>query len=285
MSVGESLEARGYEARIIANPMAQPLRFAWRLATHSSASQLIWEDGTHLLDSDIAGVLVRGSGSVTPDGWNQDDLAYVQKETHAALLAWLWSLDCPVINRYPAALWHWPDAPLLFWQPWLKQCGLRLLDSLVSNVEQETRAFGAGLGDDAVYAPLTAEARYRLGCDDHWDKLAAMQRHAPVHLTQAPVAPHSACVVGPRVLWEGTPPTNLDTLEPALARFSTVAGLAFVEITITTLGDGPRVAEVNPYPRVEHFGQSAQREIVASLVQLLTEEFGSAKWGVPTGSK
>jgi hypothetical protein len=215
-------------------------------------------------------VLVCIPGWIACDGWYPDDLAYVQRETRAALLAWLWSLNCPVVNRYPAALWHCPDVPLLFWQPWLGQCGLRALDSLVSNVEQEILAFGAVFGNEAVYAPLTAEARYRLDNDDQWDKLAAMQRLGPIYLTQASAALHFACVVGPRVVWEGTPPPNVDRLEPALTRFSAMAGLAFVEITTTFVGDSPRVTAINPYPRIEHFGQSARHEIVTGLVQLLT---------------
>lgn len=278
-AVRASLDAAGYEARIVANPLAQPMRFAWRLNALSSASQLIWEDGTRLFDAELAGVMVRSTGWIAGDGWNPNDLAYVRSETHAALLAWLWSLDCPVINRYSPLLWHRPDAPLLFWQPWLGQCGLRALDSLVSNVEQEIHAFGAAFGGEAVYAPLTAEARYGLDSDDQWDKLAAMQRLGPIHLTQASAALHSACVVGSGVVWEGTPPTDADRLGPALTRFSTVAGLTFVEITIASAGDGSRVAAVNPYPRVEHFGQSAQREIVAGLIQLLTGEFGAVQIG------
>src|ERR1700751_4676478 len=183
-AVRASLEVRGYEARIVANLLAQPLRFAWRLNTLSSSSQLMWEDGTRVFDIEIAGVLVRRSGWIPRDGWNPDDLAYVQAETQAALLAWLWSLDCPVVNRYPSALWHLTDAPPLFWQPLLERCGLRALDSLVSNVAQEIHAFRTGFGDEAVYAPLTTEARYRLDSDDQWDKLAAMQRLGPIHLTQ-----------------------------------------------------------------------------------------------------
>jgi hypothetical protein len=269
-----ALEVKGYQARIVTNPMAQPLRFAWRLDDLSSASQLIWADGTRLFDSEIAGVLVRSPGWIASDGWKPEDLAYVQMETRAALLAWLWSLHCPVVNRYPAALWYYLDAPTLFWRPWLEQCELRAPHELISNVEQETRAFGASLSDDAVYAPLTAEGYYLLNTGDRWDKLAAMLRHAPVHLTQASIAQHTACVVGPRVVWEGGPPFDADTLEPALARLAAVAGLAFLEIVITLTNDCVDVAAVYPYPRFERFGLAAQREIVSGLARLLTGDFG-----------
>jgi hypothetical protein len=269
-----SIEVLGHQARIVAKPMAGPLRFAWRLGDPTSNSELIWEDGTCLSDSEISGVLVRRPGSISAEGWNPEDLAYLQAETEAALLAWLWSLKCPVVNRCPPALWYRPDPSLLFWQPWLEQCGLRALNSMISNVEQEIRSFGAGLGREAVYAPLTAEARYGLASDERWNQLVALLRLVPVHLTQAFVAVHSACVVGQHVVWGGRPPPDANTLEPRLTRFSTISGLAFFEIAITPTADDTRVAAVYPYPRLEHFDQAAQREIAVNLVQLLMEGSG-----------
>jgi hypothetical protein len=268
-----SLKARGCEARIVANPILNPLRFTWRFDTLNSASQLTWEDGTRLPNSEIEGVLVRRPADDSSHGWNLDDFAYVQAETHAALLAWLWSLDCPVVNRYPAALWHRLDTPLLFWQPQLERCGLHTLPFLISNVEQETSAFGEVLGNEIVYAPLTIATRYPLDCEGHLTKLAAMLRLGPVHLTQASNALRSACVVGTRVVWDGPEPADADMLEPALSRFAAAAGLVFVEITTTSITHGTRVAAVNPYPCLEHFCQVAQQEVVAGLFQLLTGEF------------
>jgi hypothetical protein len=272
-----SLKARGCEARIVGNPILAPLRFTWRFDTLKSACQLVLEDGMQLSNSEIEGVLVRRPADVSSDGWNQDDLAYVQSETHAVVLAWLWSLDCPVVNRYPAALWHRLDAPLLFWRPQLERCGLHTLPSLISNVELETRAFGAVLGNEIVYAPLTIAARYPLDCDGHLTKLAAMLRLGPVHLTQASKALRSACVVGSRVVWDGPVPADADVLEPALSRFAAAAGLTFVEITMTSIADGAHVTAVNAFPCLERFGQVSRHQILAGLVQLLIRDLQSTQ--------
>lgn len=265
-----SLESRGHSVSNIGNPMCRPMRLAWQFDTLNSASQLTWEDGTHLSHEEIEGVLVRRPGCVPSDGWNSADLGYVQMETHAALLAWLWSLECPVVNRYPAFLWYRRHTPLLFWQLWLERCGLRTLPALISNVEQEARAFGAVLGNQTVYAPLTAAARYRLGCDNDWNKLAIMQTLGPVHLTLTSMDLRLACVVGSRVVWDGNTPPDAEVLEPAFTHFSALVGLTFVEIFTSSAVDGTRVAAVNPYPCLEDFGQAAQHEIVAELVRLLT---------------
>jgi len=87
----------------------------------------------------------------------------------AALLAWLWSLPCPVINRYPSALWYRPQMPLLAWQRLLRSCGIPTMETLVTNVESEARDFRRHLARNgvagAVYGPLTSNARYLLGGD------------------------------------------------------------------------------------------------------------------------
>src|SRR5271165_979410 len=269
------LEVKGGELRMMAYPISHPLRLSLRLDAASSVSWLISEDGMPLLDTKIEGVLVRRPQCRSHAALSSDDPDSADRETNAALLAWLWSLDCPVINRFPAVLWHIPQPPLLFWQSRLTHCGLRALPSLISNVEQGAREFGAALGEETLYAPLTASSRYRLGCSDQWKKLAVMQRFAPVHLTQGYVASHFACVVGLHVIWESAPPANADRLEKALTHFSAVAGLDFVEIEIALTDLGVRIAAVNPDSDLESFGEVARRKIVLALIQLLTGEVSS----------
>lgn len=275
------LEGRNHPTRIIPNPLAQPWRFAWRLDNQQSASQLIWEDEPPLLDEHIAGVLVRSSGWIDPAGWQPDDLAYMQTETRAALLAWLWSLECPVVNRYPPAIWYQPHVPLLSWQRLLRSCGLPTLETLVTNVEKEARLFGGRLAQEgmagAVYGPLTSDVRYLVTGEEDWSGLAAMQRYAPVCLTYPHGAAQSVCVVGDRVAWEGKPPAEGAALEPGLISFASVAGLAFVELALAPVSGGFCVIDVEPYPHFERFGEAARQQIVEGVVQLLTVEAKSAQ--------
>ncbi len=203
------LEARNHPARLITNPMAHPSRFAWRLDNTESASQFAWDDEQPIADDDLAGVLVRSTGWIDPAGWEAADLAYMQAETQAALLAWLWSLACPVVNRLPSALWYRPRVPPLSWQRMMRQCGLPTPEILVTNMDEEARAFGRRLDregvDGTVYGPLTSDARYLVSGDADWNGLAVLQRSAPVSLTYPHGEARLACVVGDQVVWEGDP--------------------------------------------------------------------------------
>ncbi len=278
LGVRAALEARDHPARIVANPLAHPSRFVWRLDNERSASRLLWGEEPPVLDEHITGVLVRSTGWIDPTGWRPDDLAYVQAETQAALLGWLWSLACPVINRYPPAMWYRVTAPLLSWQPLLRRCGLPTVETLITNAEEEARAFGQRLAREGVpgtvYGPLTSEARYLVSGDEEWSGLAAMQGFAPVCLTPPHGETRSVCVVGERVIWEGEPSSEVAMLEPALRRFARTAGLDFVELALAPTSNGVCTVAVEPYPRFERFGETARQQIVEGIVWLLTAEAG-----------
>src|SRR5438876_7755688 len=91
--ISEILKARNYPYRFISSPLVHPSRFSWRLDSGQSISQIIWADGSLMLNDQISSVFVRRTmGWIEPNGWQPDDLTYMQAEMQAALLAWLWSL-------------------------------------------------------------------------------------------------------------------------------------------------------------------------------------------------
>ena len=281
LSVRKALEARNYPTHIIENPLLNPSRFAWALNNDQSTSQIAWGDELSTLDDHIAGVLVCSTGWIDPIGWQPDDLAYMQAETQAALLAWLWSLACPVVNRYPPALWYRPQIPLLSWQRLLRHCGMPMSETLVTNVELEARDFGRRLAAQgvagAVYGPLTSDVRYLVTGDKDWGRLAAMQHSTPVCLTDPHGAAQFVCVVGEQVVWEGEPSPETVVLEPALRRFSTASGLVFVELAFAPISKGISVIAVEPHPNFAHFGDAARQHIVDGIVHLLTAEVGHGR--------
>jgi hypothetical protein len=284
LGVRTILEAGNYPTRIIANPLAHPWRLAWLLNNEQSASQLVRDEEAPVLGDHITGVLVRSTGWVDPVGWQPDDLTYMQTETRAALLAWLWSLACPVVNRYAPAIWYQPQLPLLTWQRLLRRSGLPTLGMLVTNVEQEARAFGQRLAlkgvAGAVYGPITSDVRYLVTSDEDWSGLTTMQRYAPVCLASPYGAAQLVCVVGEKVVWEGEPSPEAILLEPALRRFAAAAGLAFVELALASTSEGICVTNVEPHPHFERFGDVAQQQIVEGIVHLLTAKIDYHRKGV-----
>jgi hypothetical protein len=281
LAVQAALSARGLPARVVANPAAHPARLSWRLDTDRCVSRLAFGDEPPITDDEIDGVLVRDAGWVDPAGWQPKDLAYVQAETQAALLGWLWGLRCPVVNRYPAATWYRPQLPPLAWHSLLRRCDLPALEAIVTNVGRDARAFGRRTAPaaeaGAVYRPMTSGGQYLVATDGDWDGLAAMQRRAPVCLTAPHGRPQSACVVGGRVVWDGSgPPPDAPALEPALRRFAAAAGLAFVEVVLAEDNGGRRVVVgVEHHPRYECFSGAAQGAIVAALVESFTAPVGA----------
>lgn len=274
--VRDALVGRGYATRTIASALLDPVRFEWRLDTASSASALVLDDGVRLRDEDVAGVFVGGIGWIDPLGWASEDLLYVQSETHAALLAWLWSLDCPVVNRSPASTWYRPNPPLLTWHSRLARAGLPTMDTLVTNLPEEARGFvGRGSStwaDAAILGPLTSDARYMVASNDEWRGLEALQRRTPVPLSHPHGAPQFAAVVGERTIWEPAVTPAVARLEPALVAFAADAGLALVEVIFAPVADGLSVIAVEPRPQLDHFDEAGRTLILESIADLLTED-------------
>lgn len=276
LRVRDELKTRNCPVRVVSNPLVDPWRFAWRLNNEESVSELGLGEELAVSDDQIAGVLVRTSGQIDPVDWEPEDLAYMQAETSAALLAWLWSLPCVVVNRYAPAVWYQPQYPLLSWRPLLQRCGLPIPETVVTNMEQEARAFGrsAATGETggAVYGPISNSVRYLISKEEEWIGLASLQRVSPVCLAVPHGKTQLVCVVGERLIWDDEPSADALVLAPALRRFAAAAGLAFVELALAPTDDGMCVVIVEPQPQLEHFRAVSQQEMVDAIVSLLTTE-------------
>jgi len=275
----DRLAARGLPARIVASPLAPPSRMAWSLDDEGVTSGLE-------LDAEpinVAGVLVRGTPSLDPSGWDPADHAYMQAEMLAATLAWLASLPCPVINRPSAALWYGGRTSLFGWHAVLRRCGLLVPDQVVTNDRSEARAFRARLAatgvDGAVYAPLTGGTGYLLATDAAWDGLAEVQNRAPVRLSEPHGPAHAACIVGGEVFWDDDAPAECRVLAARLRRFAAAAKLDFVEVAIAPVRAGFGVVMVEPMPVLEHFAAPTRDRILDALTALLAPVATHAEGG------
>lgn len=270
--VRAGLASHDLDARIIASPLAPPARLTWQLDANGLTSSLY----PHIPDSSIDGVLVRDTGWLDPAGWEEDDVAYMQAELRAVLLAWLNGLKCPVINRPDASQWYRSGVPLVAWRRQLRSAGLKLPQVVITSEPEEAAAFRRRLetkgASGAVFTPLTNGSSYLLADDDAWRRLAFVQAHVPVCLTQAHGPAALACVVGDDVIWNDVSPPGAPAIETALRRFATAAALTFVEIAIAPVNGEPVVVLVEPRPRLERYGERARARIVAALVAALTRD-------------
>jgi hypothetical protein len=232
--VRQTLEERGAQVRVLPDPFSQ--RFSWRLDSIQTSSVVTFEDGTDLVDSDISGLLLRRSKTPQTNRVSADDDSYIETEIEAAILGWIWSLPCPVINRLPAWLWYCPNLPLQFWGPLLQANGLQGID--LGKLERNTGATNTkeseafGIGD--------------LSIAYGW-----------------------ACVVGHKVIWDRARP-NFDRCETALIELTRCAGLSFLEIAVAKTSDGFGVNEVNPFPDLTRFCPSSRCAVTETLATLFT---------------
>jgi len=273
LQVNELLKAQNQSVLVISNPLLDPCSFEWRLNNEESKSRLVW-NGETFFDHEIESVFVRAFGWIDPAGWQKDDLAYMQSETHAALLAWLWSLNCPVVNRFSADIWYRPKPPLLFWQPLLRRSGLCMTETLITNVPEEANnlrqeLISSGVAG-AVYNLLTTELSYLVTEPEEWNGITRMQQHSPVCFSHPHGQPLFVCVVGDNVIWNDGPSANGQKIEPLLCAFAKNAGLLIVEIVLASGADGFEVIAVDPYPKWNHFNLKASQQIMKNIITLLT---------------
>jgi hypothetical protein len=274
-AVAISLRKAGQRVCHLAAPLVAPQRFSWWLEGMTSRCELHLPDGTLLTEADIEGVLVRPGAWLAADGWAAGEREYAQAETEAALLAWLHSLKCTVVNRYSAAQWYGLQATLLDWQALLWQAHLPALDVLISNVTADTQAVMQGQA--AMLTPLVSTKRYRIEGVAAWAGLGQMQQLMPLCLTAGYTQVLRSCVVGERVIWDGARPVEADTLEAGLHQLAEAAGLSFMTVEFAATEAGWRVAGVETQPQIALFNGAAQGAIVAALAGLLKSEQGTAK--------
>jgi hypothetical protein len=119
----QALQRQGYSTRVIED-LFSSASVEWRLQSERSLALCRFQDGETISDRDIHGVLLRKPSFE----WSQEspavDTIYLRAEKEAALLGWIRSLNCPVINRYPAELWFAPIDSLDYWRGRLEPFGL-----------------------------------------------------------------------------------------------------------------------------------------------------------------
>jgi len=280
--VAETCARRGHHVILTRDPLAAPFVFSWHV--HSDRDADVWTWATAEADTPaLDGVLVRSSGGpIEPEGWDLTDFAYVQAEAHAALLSWLWSLRCPVVNQYGADLWLRPQRSYPEWQRLFAECALPAPDVLVTNEIDQARAFAARTGQGVTYMPLTSSSRYAITTSEHWRELAKLLDHMPVCLIAIP--PRSSTyvtVVGRRTVWDHDVHADVRALEPGLLRLADRLGIDLIQVEIALTREGVRCILGDVNPRVERHDDRAQQAVIDAIVELLESGRRAARPPLP----
>jgi hypothetical protein len=266
----EKLEVAGCEARLIAAPLEAPARHNLRIDSNgtSSTALILGERPAERIES----VFVRSSGAVDKAGWEPADHTYMQAEVHAAMLGWLFALDCPVVNRVNAELWYRARLPLLHWLGRLRACGLLIPDVIITNDEADVDRFRRDAERcevrGAVFLSLAQLNSWLVGRDE-WNGVMALSAHGPVCLAEPHGPVRLLCIVGQDIIWDREPASDEAALSARLLRFAHLAGLEFVEIGLARVHAGIAVVHVELLPRLERFPQDAQSRILDGLMDLL----------------
>jgi hypothetical protein len=150
--LGEGLRKKGHSALWNDQFLNGVAELEWRLDSVRSSSSIWLGNQTRISESDIAGVVLRQPLAALGSLGATESATYSGAEQAVALLSWIWSLRCPVINRYRPELWFEPTKSLDFWLGKLGRFGLE------AHVSDESRAPHAGseAGEEQVRYYLCA---------------------------------------------------------------------------------------------------------------------------------
>jgi hypothetical protein len=239
------LASRGCRTLVVENPLAAPARLSWSLDTTSSVWTLETASGDTVGPSNLGGVFVRRAPLIERADWAAGDAEYVQSETNAALLAWLWALDGPVVGRMPADLWYRPRPGLVAWLPRLQAVGLRGIETLLTNADRRRPRFPNSRAEGIVHRPLSITTTWRATSPGEWRRLAAVQQEYPMLLEPSRSAQAVVDVIGGEIIWQSRA-TPVPALEQPLVALARSASVDVLEVDIDAATDPPTVTAVDP---------------------------------------
>jgi hypothetical protein len=126
--VHRGLLDRGFKARIITDIFGDAAKSVLRLSATETSIHLELRDDLRLTNQDICGVFVTGMPQSLQTRLCASNGIY-SAEKNAAFLGWIWSLSCPVINRYRPEFWFDRPESIEFWRGRLKPFALESIGS------------------------------------------------------------------------------------------------------------------------------------------------------------
>jgi hypothetical protein len=267
----QALAVEGHSAQVVSKLFEGPSIARWRFDSDSSSSAVVLPDARELSGAEIESVFIAHNSGLDVSNWNEQDGPYAYHEAQAALLGWLWSLPCPVVNRLPAQWWYYNSMPLAAWQPLLGRAGFTAGSLAISNVASALRRF-AGPTGAAVYSPLASSQCYMVASESEWQGIEQLTTLAPVCLSRPHRQPVHVCAVGSQLFWNMAPPAEACALECSVARLRDLLKLDWLSVALARFGYTWHVVGVETLPQLCAFDAAARAEIIHALVRRLTSQ-------------
>jgi hypothetical protein len=264
---GQQLRDRGETVLALAQPLRDTLSFEW-MQTNAGSTSFLWSSGAReptIASEQIQGVLVGRC----------DELA-TEPESFAGLFAWLWSLDCPVVNRLSPNLWFRGRWSPLEWQPILQQHHLRAPRGLITSELDVARAFGERWDGAVTYQPISSLRRYPVASASDWDGLNRILAHVPVCVLE-PVSGDrfNVCSVGGQCTWSADVAGVLDSstrerMESGISSLGRALDLSVCELEFGLSAGEPVCLSVSVFPELGAYPEPRQHDVVGQLVSLVS---------------
>jgi hypothetical protein len=250
--------------------LTSEVEIVWRLDTALCSFELHLPDGRTILQEQLQGVIALAPAN--RDIKSIEEKEYLRAEKRAALFAWICSLKCPVVNRFPPMFWISPRIPLPLWRRSLTKSGLPVVDAVLSNVPTELRAFAGEFRGELSYSPLSSEECYRVTTADDFEGLSRLTQFCPINLRHHVPVVYAACIVDRNVFWNQSVPTVLINVQDRLVQFAATAGLALLEVALLLIGGTPKVCLIEPFPKLDRFGPDTCEAIANALLSILRSD-------------
>jgi hypothetical protein len=248
------------------------LGFTWRVPDDGT---ICWNQ-QRISFRDIDGIISRSYGvPLSREEYDTVDGKYITSEWHALLMAWLYRMPCPVVNRLRPELWYRSQlqpADLLSLVPDLR---FKLPRFLVTTRPEEARTFWESTGQQIYYIPANEVTRYPVFDQSDLDKLETLSATLPLRLTEriagtpcdAFVAGEQVTLVGPEgVLRRSVPPD----LSAACTHVGSTLDLAFYRLSLVEDDHGEWYClALDRLPQLLRQPAEVRAEIARSLADLL----------------
>jgi hypothetical protein len=122
VDLAEELYKRGFAVRRLPGLYDRNAQVSFRVDVSNASIISTLDTDTSISGGEISGVFVQRDLFIQEDRGGSH--SYVNAEKEAATLGWIWSLRCPVINRYRPEFWFEPVGSLDYWRGHLERFGL-----------------------------------------------------------------------------------------------------------------------------------------------------------------